>query len=245
MRIANGCSFGDLTGEFTSHSTLGSSVIDYFVISEAILGKLLFMKVHNFMKSLSDHRLISCILSLNFTETHCHENKKYIPKPLKYIWNDKSIQFFQDALSLPYVTQKVTNYLDVDYSCKYNCSLVDSDNDYGNTSCKINQAVSDFSDIILSAANTSLKARIPQRRKNHNNKGKKWYDQSLLDMKNTLDTLSIKLAFNPFDKELRQHCFTMSKKYNKLRKAKRRAYYSDMMFKLNSLSDTNPKAFWI
>jgi hypothetical protein len=51
--------------------------------------------------------------------------------------------------SLPSVTQKVTNYLDVDYSCKYNCSLVDSDNDYGNTSCKINQAVSDFSDIIL------------------------------------------------------------------------------------------------
>ena len=64
-------------------------------------------------------------------------------------------------------------------------------------------------------------------------------------MKNTLDTLSIKLAFNPFNKELRQHCFTMSKKYNKLRKAKRRAYYIDiMMFKLNSLSDTNPKAFW-
>ena len=63
-------------------------------------------------------------------------------------------------------------------------------------------------------------------------------------MKNTLDALSIKLAFNPFDKEIRQHCFTMSKKYNKLRKAKRRAYYSDMMIKLNSLSDTNPKAFW-
>jgi hypothetical protein len=108
--------------------------------------------------------------------------------------------------------------------------------------------VSDFSDIILSAANTSLKARTPQRRKNHNNKCKKWYDQSLLDMKNTLDTLSIKLAFNPFDKELRQLCFTMSilkyMLYNKLRKAKRRSYYSDMMFKLNSLSDTNPKAFW-
>jgi hypothetical protein len=105
--------------------------------------------------------------------------------------------------------------------------------------------VSDFSDIILSAANTSLKARTPQRRKHHNNKCKKWYDQSLLDMKNTLDTLSIKLAFNPFNKELRQHYFTMSiKKYNKLRKANRRAYYSDMKFKLNSLSGTNPKAFW-
>jgi hypothetical protein len=36
----------------------------------------------------------------------------------------------------------------------------------------------------------------------------------------------------------------MSKKYNKLRKAKRRAYYSDMMFKLNSLLDKNLKAFW-
>jgi hypothetical protein len=64
--------------------------------------------------------------------------------------------------------------------------LVDSYNNYGYTSCKINQTVSDFSDIILSAANTSLNARTPQRRKNHNNKCKKWYDQSLLDMKNTL-----------------------------------------------------------
>jgi hypothetical protein len=45
-------------------------------------------------------------------------------------------------------------------------------NDYGKTSCKINQAVSDFSDITLSTANTSLKARTPQRRKNHNNKSK-------------------------------------------------------------------------
>jgi hypothetical protein len=70
-------------------------------IGEAILGKLLFMKVHNFMKSLSDHCLISCVLSVNFTETSCRENNIYIPKPLKYIWNDKSIQSFQDALSLP------------------------------------------------------------------------------------------------------------------------------------------------
>jgi hypothetical protein len=63
------------------------------------------------------------------------------------------------------------------------------DNDYGNTSCKINQAVSDFSDIIISAANTSLKAIIPQRRKIHNNKCKKWYDQSahLLDPKQLWD----------------------------------------------------------
>jgi hypothetical protein len=61
-----------------------------------------------------------CVLSVYFTETHCHENKNYIPTPLKYIWNDKSIQSFQDALRLPSVTQKVINYLDVDYSCKQN-----------------------------------------------------------------------------------------------------------------------------
>ena len=62
LRIANGRSFGDLIGEFTSHSTLGSSVIDYFVISEAILGQLLFMKVHDFMKSLSDQSDFLCCI---------------------------------------------------------------------------------------------------------------------------------------------------------------------------------------
>ena len=120
LRIANGRSFGDLTGKFTSHSTLGSSVIDYFIISETILSKLLLMKVHDFNKSLSDHCMISCVLSVNFIETRNYENSSCIPMPTKYIWNDNSSQSFLNALALPSVAKGITNFLDCDYSCKYN-----------------------------------------------------------------------------------------------------------------------------
>ena len=68
MRILNGRMLGDLSGKFTSHCSLGSSVIDYCICSDKLLSKILSMKVHDFDRSLSNHCMLSCILSVNFVE---------------------------------------------------------------------------------------------------------------------------------------------------------------------------------
>ena len=53
-----------------------------------------------------------------------------------------------------------------------------------------------------------------------------------------------KLAFKPFDKELRQRCFCLHRKYYKAQRAKRRNYFSNIMKQLESISSNNWKAFW-
>ena len=59
MRILNGRILGDLSGKFTSHCSIGSSVIDYCICSDKLLSKILCMKVHDFDRSLSNHCMMS------------------------------------------------------------------------------------------------------------------------------------------------------------------------------------------
>lgn len=63
-------------------------------------------------------------------------------------------------------------------------------------------------------------------------------------MKMSLDYYSKLLAFRPFDKELRHKCFTLSRKYYKTRKEKRRNYFKSLVDKLKNIPQDNPKEFW-
>ena len=95
MRILNGRTFGDSRGKFTAHCSLGSSVIDYMIISEEMSHKVLSFHVHDFKKSLSNHCMLSCMLSANFIEQTDIENPSVqFPIPVKYKWDSKSITKF-------------------------------------------------------------------------------------------------------------------------------------------------------
>ena len=64
-RILNGRFFGDSLGQFTSYQYNGSSVIDYFIVSESLLDNISFFKVHIFNGLMSDHCKISMMLNIN------------------------------------------------------------------------------------------------------------------------------------------------------------------------------------
>ena len=65
MRILNGRIFGDTIGKYTSHQPLGSSVIDFFIVSETLLHQIPFFKVQPYEPDLSDHCQISMSLRVN------------------------------------------------------------------------------------------------------------------------------------------------------------------------------------
>ena len=109
MRILNGRMLGDLSGKLTSHCSLGSSVIDYCICSDKLLSKILSMKVHDFDRSLSNHCMLSCIISVNFVE-HRPELDNLYPLPFKYAWNSSSIEKFQNALQSAPVAAKVSHF---------------------------------------------------------------------------------------------------------------------------------------
>ena len=81
-----------------------------------MLHKVLTMKNHNFHRSLSNHCMLSCIISVNFLEK-C-ENK-HIPLflgPDRFIWDTNAVHRYQEALCNPSVAS-VTD----DHSFKHGC----------------------------------------------------------------------------------------------------------------------------
>jgi len=208
LRILNGRTFGDLQGKYTAHCSLRSSVIDYTIASKDVQHKILSMKVHDFKKSISNHCMLSCILSVNFIEICAQETTPLSPHPTKYIWSKDSVNKFQQSLKSTSVTSKLNDFVHSNYSLD---------------SCSVANAVLDFSKCIVEAAGLSLKARQKGYKRNkRKRKNKPWFNTVLHDMKMSLDYYSKLLAFRPFDKELRHKCFTLSRKYYKTRKEKRR-----------------------
>ena len=97
-RILKGRTQGNCLGEYTCHTPLGSSDVDYIYVTENLLSNVLFFKVHNYLADLSDHCQISvmlninCILSDNFNESNLNK------APVKYIWNQEAANRFQETL---------------------------------------------------------------------------------------------------------------------------------------------------
>jgi hypothetical protein len=65
LRILNGRTLGDSLGKFTYHGPLGSSVIDYAIVSERLLDSVLYFPVHDLIRTVSDH----CIMKMRLGRT--------------------------------------------------------------------------------------------------------------------------------------------------------------------------------
>ena len=104
LKIINGRTLGDLTGNFTCIKRNGNSVVDYIICSESLLHKVIAFKIKH-ITNFSDH----CQLSLTL-DIKAKNNKKEIAlksknlqkgKP-KYIWNEDSkhklLKFFHGNL---------------------------------------------------------------------------------------------------------------------------------------------------
>ena len=68
LKILNGRCLGDITGKFTSFQYNGNSVVDYGIVSDSFLAKVLFFHVHDPLPYLSDHAKITVQVGANFDE---------------------------------------------------------------------------------------------------------------------------------------------------------------------------------
>ena len=70
--IVNGRKLGDIFGNYTSHQWNGSSVVDYFIASNANLEKILNFSIGEFVPWLSDH----CPVDTNLILKRLESNEK-------------------------------------------------------------------------------------------------------------------------------------------------------------------------
>ena len=109
------------------------------------------------------------------------------------------------------------------------------------TSTQINNAAIELGNIFVHAADLSLKRRKPKTKAKTQ---KKWYDKDLASMrKNLIDFGKVYSSF-PKDPYVKNHFYKLYREYNKSRKYKSKKFKSDILEKLETLNEDNPKLYW-
>lgn len=117
LRITNGRTFGDTHGKFTCHNYAGSSVVDYFIVSEQLLNDILYVYVYDFFLPLSDYHCKIFLKLLSTFKRECTSmNMQEMPK--RYKWGELSVTNFQNVFLHP--TVQIDIKLLLDKSIEYN-----------------------------------------------------------------------------------------------------------------------------
>ena len=205
LRIANGRCFGDIFGKYTCFNPSGQSTVYYLLIFEGILSHILYYRVSDFIPLFSDcHCKISWEILAKF-KNECHNTASNMTKKISinFKWKQDSSEKFQCALNLNEVQLKINQFQE-------NSKHVSS-------ASEINKVVSEFNDILITAANLSLSkpSSIGKRRKN-----KKWFDTDLRKLRDKV--ISQDRLYGRFPKNLiiKGHYYKLYRQYNKLRKTK-------------------------
>ena len=143
LHIVNGRFLGDTNGNFTCFKYHGSSVVDYNIVSESLLRKIVTFRVNKFNCLLSDHCQITLSLKINcnkkVSSVNSHE-EGLRPLPIKYKWSEKNLSSFQEAL----VSQDTIANISTFMNSKYD---------------DVEKAEADLTNILLSVADRSLKKK--------------------------------------------------------------------------------------
>ena len=226
IRILNGRVLGDCFGNFTCFTPNGCSTVDYCLAAENLLEKILYFKVNAFNPIISDcHCLLQWKISSDFVirpENECHTTKL---EP-KFQWSTDSATKFELALSSPDIKENLAKFL-----------AHDIDNGHNN----VNTAANELTNIILSAAKRSLNRN---KQKPKNPKNKIWFNSDLRKKRKQLTDYARVFAQHPYDRQVRDHFFKLRKEYSKSTKLESRKYKQDLLNKIETLHENDPKKYW-
>ena len=232
LRIVNGRTLGDTLGRFTCHNSLGSSVVDYCIVSETLYKHILYFKVHDFEATISDHCQLSLGVKANICRSQCtnFSSVAMAPMPLQFHWSTEAAPRYKKALD------------DVDAIAKIK-SL--NDNLLGGNH-SVEQYSETLKDILITAAKRSLRPKHDPQKTNKKRKikSKPWFNNDLHTLKKRIQAGSKQLAKEPGNPFIRGLFYRDLKYYNKIRKKTYRKYKADLLQKLESLEESNPKQFW-
>lgn len=150
LRITNGRTFGDTHGKFTCHNYAGSSMVDYFIVSEQLLNDILYVYVSDFLPLSDCHCKISLKLLSTFKRECTSMNMQEMPK--RYKWDELSVTNFQNAFLHPTVQNDIQLFLDK--SIEYNEQ-------------SINNATNEIHNIFNKVAKLSLHRKSAHRTSTH------------------------------------------------------------------------------
>lgn len=221
--VLNGRSMGDLQGQFTSFNYNGSAVVDYCIVSQEFINKIIYFNVLD-PNHLSDHAPISvCIDAVRVVE--CKQVK--LPQfPRGFKWNEESYAAAINMDQFKIKLQKLCN------------------NKYPGNNIGIDAFCTDFTEILIGAAKLSLKKRNTPRILQSGMKYAKWYNNSLHILKNEVLHTGKLLRKFPNDPHVRGNFILKKKNYKRACKRHKREYMKGIASQLDSTEFGNPGEFW-
>jgi hypothetical protein len=230
LRMLNGRTTGDCNGKFTCHNALGSSVVDYVIVSDVLYSQIAYFHVHNFDATLSDH----CKTSFSIYANINHDAKtkgntiELQDMPSRFCWSNQAASRYTQAMCNKETKAKLKNL---------NTNL-----SKGQTN--IESEVELLHDIFISAARCSLMPKRIASKTNKRKRCKRWFNNDLKTLRQRVQASSRQLARDPYNPIIRGLHYRDLKHYNRIRKKTFRLYKADMLHKLEQLEENDPKQFW-
>ena len=236
LRILNGRTLGDLSGNLTCFTGRGFSTVDYAAVSPDILKFIRYFKVEPIMPIFSDHCPISLVLKVQANIFRKPINYTFLDKPDKLIWNKSGNQAFCEVLNSDENKSKIDFFLKNGVSP--NQSSIDS-------------SVEFINDLLINAstiAGMMLKKGIKPRKSSVKNrfvkvKPPKWHDKTCHEMFSSIKKTALLLSKDPKNAWLLGKIRTETKQYNKLLKSKQKEFINASFKELEKMHSTDPRAY--
>ena len=205
LYIANGRTQDDMLGNYTCHTSRGSSVVDLVIADQFIIKNIERLKVlpPDFT---SVHSPISANLHCSLPDAT--RRKTVIPLPPKIIWDPSKIDNLREGLLNPLSLRQLE---------ELTLALTDPNS----SSSTVDSTVSKFNTLLVGEAKRhmkqSRKAKFPRnpniktRREKH-----KWYGSDCASAKARLKNLATLLMKNPKDPYIRGKYIVVKKQYRKI-----------------------------
>jgi len=221
LSILNGMCHGDRNGCYTYISDMGSSVIDYFLMSSDLFAIIYETCSLNVVENIDSHHLPITLLTHLPTENviltpETSINTTYISK---YVWDSEYLQKFQSNLKS---TEMRTRF-------EQAVEMIDTN---------INQALNLFNDCIRDAA-LLMKRRIII---NGKKKLHTWFDMECKDQRRMVRKC-LKIYRRTLSADDR-HIFCRTRREYKNLLIRKKKMYNNMMLKKLSESASDQKSFW-
>ena len=236
LTIINGCTLGDIFGEFTCYRYNGQSVIDYVAISPGVKGI-----VKNFiilpLTELSDHRPLLCQLSPKVPLIAAEILKDlYENAPKKPKWEgEATMKEFMENLDSEDMVNQLQEVIDSPLETKEHIYAVN------------NKLINVFQSAIGDKLSTNSdrngktgKHFSKKKRRSRFRPKNKWFDAECIRAKRELNTLTKKYGKTPTNDRLRILFYSKKKDYKRLLKKKQLVVFRE----LNQDMLTDNKLSW-
>lgn len=236
LTITNGRTLGDIKGSYTCITPRGSSVIDFFAVSNAIYGSISHMEVQQFT-IYSDHKPIILTITtdlLNFTPPRPLEDV-YKHAPKRFLFDDSGKEKFLNI-------QEHAQYLERHDSIREKLSLAKVKiKDEHITRPDIDEINETYSTYLKDMANECFEQTKNCKKKKTTSQP--WFDWSCKKAKRLLKKAARATSNYPDSTFLRENFYKVKGDYRKLLKKRERAFTDDLNKKIEDGNILNWRQF--